>query len=339
LAVEGDRVSYHDWHRNGEGGGALGLTYQDLLNVRLAPRPAPLIDVWLAVATVQRPRQTPLFAPRRRRLCGQLTQAARPLADLVNGDGDGPDYLAPATGDLDDGIHTILSTPDSVVRSQLADLFGQRPAPLWIRHLADGDREARTTLVEALRRTHRDVVQADYPRLRDAFDRDSAWRADLMVSQGTAAVLGSIPNTRWTGSVFTRPEGDGDRGHFELDGAGVTLLPSATWTGNLLLERDADGTWLLIYAALDPAPNRQADDPLVALLGRTRAAVLRLLTHPHHTTAIARELGISPATASNHASVLRAAGLVTSQRYRSAILHSCTILGRHLAGQSYLWAG
>ena len=332
--MEGDRVSYHDWHRNSDGGGSLGLTYQDLLNVKLAPRPAPLVDVWLAVATVQRPRSNPLFAQRRRRLCGQVGQAALPLADLVNADGDGPDYLAPATGDLDEGIHAILSTPDSVVRSQLADLFARRPAPPWVRQLADGDREARTTLVKALRRTYRDVIQADHQRVRETFDRDSAWRADLMVSHGIAAVLGSIPNTRWTGSAFTRPEGDGDRGHFELDGGGVTLLPSATWTGNLLLERNVDGTWLLIYAALDPAASPQADDPLVALLGRTRAAVLRLLTHPHHTTAIARELGISPATASTHAAVLRAAGLVTSHRYRSAVLHSCTILGRHLAGQS-----
>jgi DNA-binding transcriptional ArsR family regulator len=333
--MAGDRVSYDDLHRKMDGGGSLRLTYEDLLNIRLAPRPAPIVDVWLAIASVQRRRPTPLFASRRRRLRCQVTQAARPLADLVNAEGDGPDFLAPATDNLDEGINTILSTPAAVVRAQLEDTFAAwQRIPLWVKHLASGDRQARTTLVEALRRTHREVIQADYPRLRETFDRDAAWRADLMVSQGAAAVLGSIPNTRWTGSTFTPPEGPGGYcGDFELDGAGVTLLPSATWTGNLLLERNVDGTWLLIYAALDPTPRAQADDPLVALLGRTRAAVLRLLTHPHTTTGIARELRISPATASSHAAILRGAGLVTSHRDKSAILHSCTILGRHLASQ------
>ncbi|MFD0295631.1 ArsR/SmtB family transcription factor [Streptomyces sp. NPDC059616] len=67
-----------------------------------------------------------------------------------------------------------------------------------------------------------------------------------------------------------------------------------------------------------------------ALLGRTRAAALGLLTQQLTTTDIARELDISKSSASEHAKALRDARLIVTQCECKAVWHSCTPLGLDL---------
>ncbi|MEU8191559.1 winged helix-turn-helix domain-containing protein, partial [Micromonospora carbonacea] len=69
-------------------------------------------------------------------------------------------------------------------------------------------------------------------------------------------------------------------------------------------------------------------DALAALLGRTRAAVLEATDAGCTTGEVARRLRISPAAASQHATVLRNAGLLVSHRDRNTVLHTLTPLGR-----------
>ncbi|WP_067543171.1 ArsR/SmtB family transcription factor [Nocardia crassostreae] len=71
---------------------------------------------------------------------------------------------------------------------------------------------------------------------------------------------------------------------------------------------------------------------LSALLGRTRAAVLEAIADGGSTTLLAQRLGVSPATASEHAAVLREAGLVASIRVRNSVHHNLTPLGVALLG-------
>lgn len=71
---------------------------------------------------------------------------------------------------------------------------------------------------------------------------------------------------------------------------------------------------------------------LSALLGRTRAAVLEAIADGGNTTAVAERLGVSPASASEHAAVLREAGLITSVRVRNCVQHTLTPLGAALLG-------
>jgi DNA-binding transcriptional ArsR family regulator len=52
------------------------------------------------------------------------------------------------------------------------------------------------------------------------------------------------------------------------------------------------------------------------------------------TSEVARRLGISPAAASQHTTVLRNAGLLLSQRDRNMVRHTLTPLGRALLTQS-----
>ena len=65
------------------------LTAEDLLRTRFASQPAPLIEVALALATLQRP--DPVFGHWRRRAAAQLPARARPLLDLIPASGTGPD--------------------------------------------------------------------------------------------------------------------------------------------------------------------------------------------------------------------------------------------------------
>ena len=73
-------------------------------------------------------------------------------------------------------------------------------------------------------------------------------------------------------------------------------------------------------------------DPLPAVLGQTRSRVLRLLADEHTTSEVARLAQISPASASAHLTVLRAAGLTTTMRDGARARHRRTSLGTLLAG-------
>ena len=77
----------------------------------------------------------------------------------------------------------------------------------------------------------------------------------------------------------------------------------------------------------DPRPWGAA---LAALVGRYRAAVLRTIADGCTTTELADRVGISLATANQHVSVLRDAGLITTHRQGNSVLHVLTPLGAEL---------
>ena len=80
-------------------------------------------------------------------------------------------------------------------------------------------------------------------------------------------------------------------------------------------------------ATLAPDGARRGQS-LVALLGRTRAAVLgAVVAGCTTTTGLAGRVGVSLASASQHATVLRNAGLITTRRIDCAVEHTPTALG------------
>ena len=64
------------------------------------------------------------------------------------------------------------------------------------------------------------------------------------------------------------------------------------------LEAAPDGSTVIVYPALTPLRliDEAASDPVGELLGRTRAAVLRLTGGERTTTELPAELGVSAAT-------------------------------------------
>ena len=75
-------------------------------------------------------------------------------------------------------------------------------------------------------------------------------------------------------------------------------------------------------------------EALGKLLGQNRAIVLSRIADGCTTSELARRAGVSLASASQHATVLREAGLITTRRDGGAVFHSLTSLGAELlAGQ------
>jgi len=152
------------------------------------------------------------------------------------------------------------------------------------------------------------------------------------------------PRLRWRENGLDRTGFDGE---YDLHGLGMVLMPSPFWTGDPLFSISDDGLHpnVLIYAAhprgfhgRPPAPEGPTADPvggdsLAALLGPTRAAVLRALAAPRGTCELAGVVGISPASASEHAKVLRDVYLIETSREGRVARHSLTALGRTMLGQ------
>lgn len=123
-----------------------------------------------------------------------------------------------------------------------------------------------------------------------------------------------------------------------LKGQGIILAPSAF--GARTTVDDGAPQPVITYPAghdqpllrattFAPHPDLHRSSPAVpALLGRTRAAVLNTIAeHPGCSTKeLATLAGIAPATASEHATVLREAGLITTGRDRNAVFHNPTDL-------------
>ena len=77
---------------------------------------------------------------------------------------------------------------------------------------------------------------------------------------------------------------------------------------------------------------RRPVPPIADLLGRSRATLLEKLDLPLSTTQVARDLGLSAASVSEHLSVLRRSGLVTARRSGRSVLYQRTLLGTDLLG-------
>jgi DNA-binding transcriptional ArsR family regulator len=306
------------------------LTVKDLLRTKFASRPAPLVELMLAVATLQ--RREPAFAGWRRSAAARLSPAARPLLELIPASAHGPLFLDPITTNLAEGLELVRATPASFVAEELRRVSAARsPTPPWLRQLAEGDPETWRDLDLALRLAYRDLVEDAWGRVWSGFRSELAWRSRIIAELGVRAALSTLhPRITWNGTVMQieAPEG--------LDvyprGAGMTLLPSPLWPGRPLLAEHADGSTVIIYPAITPLPliDEATPDPLAGLLGQTRAAILKSAFQERTTTELARELNVSAATVSGHTKTLRAAGLIVTRRAGKAVLHSLTPLGDRL---------
>ncbi|MER8088869.1 ArsR/SmtB family transcription factor [Streptomyces sp. NPDC058316] len=312
------------------------FTPEDLLGVTFATEPAPLMELVLVVAMVQR-EVSPVFGRWQHSIRAGLPREARRLLELVPPEATGPMFLDPLSRGLEDGLDTVLSAPADTVRSELRRVCRtSRPVTAWVRGLADRDRETWQELERSLRSAHAGLVAPSWSRVRSGFDAERAWRTRYLAEYGIRATLaGLVPGGRWQGTTLAFD--CHKHGEVVLTGHGIVLLPSVVWDGPPVMAVHDDAPSILIYPALTPLPlldTRDGGDPLTALLGRTRAAALGLLTQQLTTTDIARELDISKSSASEHAKALRDARLIVTQREGKAVWHSCTPLGLDLLAGS-----
>ena len=176
-----------------------------------------------------------------------------------------------------------------------------------------------------------------WSRSRNRLELERVARGRIVITKGVEHMLATLhPTVRWQPPVLEVPAKEGADIH--LDGRGLLLCPSAFLVDRpcviLDLEQDAGPPTLVFslplttaaVATLCGAPELK-DHALSALVGHTRAAALQVLADSCTTGELAQRLNISSAGASQHATVLREAGLITTCRNRNTVLHSLTPLG------------
>lgn len=229
-----------------------------------------------------------------------------------------------------------------------------RPVPdlLW---LVDSGSEAdervlgkvglsREDVTETAQGFCREAVSPYWRQVRGYLETVRDVRGRQAMTGGVERLLGTLhPKVRWSPPVLEVPhEQDLD---VYLNGRGLLVAPSLflhDGTAAVLIGAEWEtSSPMLVFAAPPTAAASSAAtafwgvgergaQALAALVGRTRASVLKELTESATTGELAERLRISSASISQHTSVLREAGLITSRRNRNTVQHSVTPLGTAL---------
>lgn len=307
----------------------------DVARTRVAPGADPLWELVLSLHLLRRPSLDPVLSGWR----GGVREGLRGDGEMrsfyaVNPpNGYFPDFLTPHNGihGLDAGLDAIRSTPKRRLRHELSLISSQPPG------LARGEVPAVVQLTDAMKRYQEIAITPYLPQIRAAVDADRARRARTMLDSGAEGLLtGLHPGIQWSGGVLEVSNYPTER-ELLLDGRGLLLVPSFFCCGAAITLVDPTLPPVLVYPVdrLGGLASRPSGGgALAALVGRTRAQVLDVVGDGALTSEVARRLGISPAAASQHTTVLRNAGLLLSQRDRNMVRHTLTPLGRALLTQT-----
>ncbi|MEV6422521.1 winged helix-turn-helix domain-containing protein [Streptomyces sp. NPDC051662] len=242
----------------------------------------------------------------------------------------------------------------SSLNRPLVPLLRALKAPDDLLFLLDSSPDADTSALAALSLTRTDAtrlavdmwragVAPYWDRVLERLDSECDTHGRIAMTGGVEQLLGTLhPRIIWNPPVLEIHNGPDRDVH--LRGQGLLLNPSAFLPGLvgrvIAAERDSDQSALVFSVppdvsglfAVPDAPEVTGGQALSALVGQTRAAALRALTNTCTTSQLAARLGVSPGSASQHASVLRESGLITTRRVRNSALHSVTPLGMALLG-------
>ena len=297
-----------------------------------------------SACTGQCPRRDSELRKWQKRVYPRASGVIAPLLDLVNvEEGYYSDLLTPGVSaaaglrrSFDEEMDALLDAPGEMVVADLTSLSHESNVLRLADRLNAPDGGGRKKLVDALGDYHRVLVAQDWPRIRSHLEADIARRAMLAATFGVNHMLATLhERISWNPPVLTlagcRPK------EFELRGRGLLLVPavfaphSVAWVLN---------DWqqpTLIYPAgnltgfWDPSESVAGTAPaLDCLIGRGRAAALRAIGAGCGTGELANQLGVSLATASEHAAALRRGGLISSERTGRRVEHMLTQFGLDL---------
>lgn len=313
------------------------FTGQDLARTRLHRDPHPMWELVLSLHVLQ--SGSPLNRHQRwlraaRKRLGSAAHARddlRVLSTLVPPAGAFPDFLTPVdgTGPFEVQLDDVLSTPRRRRHAELGQVFGTRRPPAWVAAFADEDRDIARAVRVALQRYHELALRPHCDEISHHVLVEREARVRSLCTGGVEGLLRVLSGcVRWEPPVLVAEYPGPDR-DLHLGGRGITLIPSYFCHGKPVGFVDAELPPVLAYPiGADVVPERTTAE-LGALVGSTRARVLRELHATRSTSELARRVGISVGSASKHATALRSAGLVRSVRERNTVLHDLT--GRGIA--------
>jgi DNA-binding transcriptional ArsR family regulator len=312
----------------------LVLAHTDLARVRFAHSPVRELVASLLV----------LQDPRRRAMHGRWLAAVRPrlgglrlelLTALAPTGGPYlPQFLLPAVckpwPELAEELDAIAATPAGLVRAELDQAYQDRPLPAALEPLYESPAARLPEVVQELQRYWQAAIAPVWPRVRAACSADLTYRMEQFANGGLDRVLTELHSqlTLETDRLLVdTPHHCQQR--FDLAGTGILVLPCAFIWPTLMVECCGVQQPSVTYPARGVAelweePPAEHADPLIALVGRTRATLLATLGLPRTTTQLASQLALSPPAVSQHLKVLKDAGLVTGRRRGRMVLYQRT---------------
>lgn len=325
------------------------FTAEDLARTRLAERPRPMLELDIALRLLQERSHPTRFGAWRRESLRRLSPRVRRLFDLIPPTGWTVDFLSHETADsLEEALERIRTTPATRIRKDMEAWVSrrdQRTLPGWTRSLGN-DKRLLLDLADTARHTYRHVIAPYEQQINALSGADQVMRRRQITHGGLHALLSGLNPRyiRWKPPVLELTMASGASGDIRLSGRGILLIPSVFGAVYPALDETSEPQPWLTYPVglrvtdpfLPPTDTARAlstvPDSLAALLGHTRAVVLwTIAQHPGCTTTeLARYAGISPASASQHATVLRTAGLTSTTRHHNTALHATSPLGLNL---------
>jgi DNA-binding transcriptional ArsR family regulator len=311
----------------------LVLAHADLARVRFAH--SPIHELVASLLVLQDPSRRPMFdgwlssvRPRLGGLRLDLLIALTPPGRYLLG------FLFPAPAAprpaLADELAAVAASPPAMVRAELDKLCDGRALPLVLRPLYEDPAAPLPTVAEALRRYWEVAVLPVWPRLQAVSALDLTYRMERFADGGLARVLADLhPELAMEGDRLRIDKPHHCHQCFDLAGAGIVVVPCAFAWPCLMVDCCGVDQPALVYpprgvAQLWEEPSAEEADPLIALVGRTRAVLLATLDLPRTTTQLASQLGLSPPAVSQHLKVLKDAGLVTGRRRGRMVLYQRT---------------
>jgi hypothetical protein len=323
------------------------FTAEDLARTRIAKAPTPMIElVGAARALRARDRPAQLDGWRRHAL-QHLSPQARLALSLIPPLGVTPDFLSPQrSGTPEEELEHVRATPLRQISEDLALVAETQALPAWAHRLSD-NASLRDDLFDGLTHLYTHLLGSYWTSIEDLQASDRAVRLRQFLIGGVEHVLARASPRwiTWNPPVLEIRTVIKDASYdLHLEGRGLLLVPSFFQTRSAAVLDDGHSTPVLTYfcsqapslahlTVMSPEPAASsAADAVTALLGRTRAAVLYAIAENPGctTTELARAVRIAPSSASEHATVLREAGLVRTTRHRNTVLHNPSSLGAAL---------
>ncbi|MFD9305126.1 helix-turn-helix domain-containing protein [Streptomyces sp. NPDC060048] len=346
------------------------FTGVDLARVRMAGRPDALWETILSFHRLRDRRDARLFGDWRTETRSRLNGETRLLGALIPSRGYFPDFLTPVEGQYgwDVGLDALRALRPERMRRELvllgqgagagsgmAAAFGMPsaagtgggadgPVPRRLRDFMEGATAHLPRLLGELRGYHRAAVEPYWTRIQAQIEAERAARGRALLDGGADELLDSLPSMlRWRAPVL-ECDYPVDR-DVRLRGRGLLLQPSFFCRRTAVTLHDPELPPVLVYPAAAelgsaqsgceatrPAEERRQyrQRTLGKLVGHTRSVVLEAIGDGATTSELARRAGVSLASASQHAGVMREAGLVTTLRHGNAVLHTVTPLGAAL---------
>lgn len=323
------------------------FTPTDLVRTKLAERPDHLWETVLSLQTLRTRYGGMVFNSWRLQAGTELRKArftvvlSRILAPLTPNASYFPDFLTPPEGllGIEPGIEAIRATPGSRIRTEVQRLALTSRLPSEVLRIAEGERDAMLVLCRSLIKYYEIAVAPYWDRDVRAADMALAKHGLRQRASGSISMLMGIwPGTDWDPPVLRVPYPVSRDLH--LEGRGLILIPSMFLWNHPVAYADPALPPTLIYPIRPTSDLLRSEmmtsavgSSLAALIGTTRARILGAVGQGATTSDLARRAGVSVTMASEHARVLRDAGLIDRRRRANTVVHTMTSLGMALYHQ------